>query len=89
MMTQAMLLVVAAGLIGAGCGSGGQGSSAEAGQGSSPNVVGTLAPSPGNTAPFGAVPAALQFTAPLVGGGTLDASTLAGKPSVFWFWAPT
>ncbi|MFM7684550.1 MAG: hypothetical protein ACKPDI_01335 [Actinomycetota bacterium] len=33
-------------------------------------------------------PEALQFTAPLVGGGTLDATTLADKPTVFWFWAP-
>ena len=36
-----------------------------------------------------AAPAALQFSAPLVGGGELDATTLAGKPTVFWFWAPT
>lgn len=36
-----------------------------------------------------AAPAALQFSAPLVGGGELDASSLAGKPTVFWFWAPT
>ncbi len=35
------------------------------------------------------VPAALQFSAPLVGGGELDVATLAGKPTVFWFWAPT
>ncbi|MGI9644779.1 MAG: hypothetical protein ACR2O6_05650 [Ilumatobacteraceae bacterium] len=35
------------------------------------------------------VPAALQFSAPLVGGGEIDAATLAGKPTVFWFWAPT
>jgi len=34
-------------------------------------------------------PAALQFTAPLVGGGELDAAALAGKPTIFWFWAPT
>lgn len=34
-------------------------------------------------------PASLQFTAPLVGGGELDAATLAGKPTLFWFWAPT
>jgi len=33
-------------------------------------------------------PEALRFTAPLVGGGTLDASTLADRPTVFWFWAP-
>lgn len=36
-----------------------------------------------------AVPAALQFSAPLVGGGEIDATTLAGTPTVFWFWAPT
>jgi hypothetical protein len=41
------------------------------------------------TSPPVAVPAALQFSAPLVGGGTLDASTLAGRPTLFWFWAPT
>jgi len=36
-----------------------------------------------------AVPAALQFTAPLVGGGEFDGATVADKPTVFWFWAPT
>ena len=36
-----------------------------------------------------AAPSALQFSAPLVGGGELDATSLAGKPTVFWFWAPT
>ena len=30
----------------------------------------------------------LAFTAPLVGGGELDASTLAGETAVFWFWSP-
>ena len=34
-------------------------------------------------------PALLQFSAPLVGGGDIDATSLAGKPTVFWFWAPT
>lgn len=33
-------------------------------------------------------PEALRFTAPLVGGGTIDAATLAGPPVLFWFWAP-
>jgi hypothetical protein len=49
-----------------------------------------------DTAPAGDVaddvataPASLQFTAPLVGGGEIDAATLAGKPTLFWFWAPT
>ena len=35
------------------------------------------------------VPEILQFTAPLVGGGEIDAAALAGKATVFWFWAPT
>ena len=39
--------------------------------------------------PSAVVPASLQFSAPLVGGGDIDAATLAGKPTVFWFWAPT
>jgi hypothetical protein len=34
------------------------------------------------------VPDALRFRAPLVGGGEIDMSTLAGRPVVLWFWAP-
>jgi hypothetical protein len=33
-------------------------------------------------------PAALQFTAPLVGGGDIEMATLAGRPVLLWFWAP-
>lgn len=47
----------------------------------------TAEPSP--TEPAVVVPEALQFTAPLVGGGTFDGAAAAGKPTVFWFWAPT
>ena len=36
-----------------------------------------------------AVPAALQFNAPLVGGGEFDGTAVADKPTLFWFWAPT
>jgi hypothetical protein len=35
-----------------------------------------------------AVPQILDFSAPLVGGGTLEGSDLAGAPVAFWFWAP-
>lgn len=38
--------------------------------------------------PVTVVPAALQFSAPLVGGGELNAAELAGKPTALWFWAP-
>ena len=34
-------------------------------------------------------PEVLRFSAPIVGGGELDGSTLAGRPVAFWFWAPT
>ncbi len=33
-------------------------------------------------------PAALQFSAPLVGGGDIELTTLAGRPVLLWFWAP-
>jgi thiol-disulfide isomerase/thioredoxin len=33
------------------------------------------------------VPAALAFSAPVVGGGQFDGASLAGKPAVLWFWA--
>ena len=36
-----------------------------------------------------AVPEALRFSAPLVGGGEFDGSAVAGRPVAFWFWAPT
>ena len=35
-----------------------------------------------------AVPAALQFSAPLVGGGDIELGALAGRPVLLWFWAP-
>ena len=37
----------------------------------------------------GAVPESLVFSAPRVGGGTVDMSDYAGKPVLLWFWAPT
>lgn len=36
-----------------------------------------------------AVPESLAFTAPRVGGGTIDMADFAGKPVLLWFWAPT
>jgi hypothetical protein len=41
------------------------------------------------TSATAAVPEALRFTAPLVGGGTSDGAASVDKPTVFWFWAPT
>ncbi len=33
-------------------------------------------------------PAALDFTSETVAGEAFDGATLAGRPTVFWFWAP-
>jgi hypothetical protein len=52
-------------------------------------------PAPGTPAPDTSdvanpnTPAALQFSAPLVGGGTIDFSQFAGQAVALWFWAPT
>ena len=35
------------------------------------------------------VPDSLAFTAPRVGGGTINMADFAGKPVLLWFWAPT
>jgi peroxiredoxin len=35
-----------------------------------------------------AAPAVLDFTAETVDGEPFDGATLAGRPTVFWFWAP-
>lgn len=43
---------------------------------------------PGDTAPPADVPAALQLTAPLVGGGEIELGAYAGRPVLLWFWAP-
>ncbi|MCE9623133.1 MAG: hypothetical protein K8R99_12385 [Actinomycetia bacterium] len=49
------------------------------------------APAPLATSDAGnaSAPAALQFSAPAVGGGAIDFTQFAGKPVVLWFWAPT
>ena len=57
---------------------------------STTGAPGTGAPQPGDTAqPASEVPEALQFAAPLVGGGSLDFSQYAGTTVALWFWAPT
>jgi hypothetical protein len=43
---------------------------------------------PSASAPSGAVVDLLDFTAPLVGGGTLRGSDYVGKDVAIWFWAP-
>jgi peroxiredoxin len=40
------------------------------------------------TSATGTVPSTLAFTARTVGGADFDGATLAGRPTVLWFWAP-
>ena len=102
--TRATAAVIGIGLLVAACGGSGSGSDEPAATGElapiqpldEDDTVGEPAAEPAGDAtadpPAGdavTVPAALQFSAPLVGGGELDAATLAGAPTVFWFWAPT
>ncbi|MCZ7456148.1 redoxin domain-containing protein [Streptomyces sp. WMMC940] len=77
-----------------GCGAnGGSDSAGDAGAVSPSTASSPAQPSAGSdgsgTGAGGAkVPAALDFTATTVDGKPFDARTLAGKPTVLWFWAP-
>jgi hypothetical protein len=54
---------------------------------SAPSPVATAAaPAASNT---GAIPDSLAFSAPRVGGGSVNLADYAGKPVMLWFWAPT
>ncbi|MFG2028505.1 redoxin family protein [Streptomyces sp. NPDC048825] len=76
-----------------GCGSS-EGSASVGDAGDSPSKASSPAKSPGGSDEGGGgaegrkVPEALTFTATTVDGNPFDAKTLAGKPTVLWFWAP-
>jgi hypothetical protein len=76
-------IAACASLLGAACGEGSDASSTTAPV-EQPAAVTAEAPAP-DTGGSGE----LQFTHALVGGGELDLSTLADKPTALWFWAPT
>ena len=71
-------LVAALVLVVSGCGAGGATSAAD----------GRTTDDTSSGSPTTATPAVLDFTSQTVDGDAFDASTLAGKPTVFWFWAP-
>ncbi len=48
----------------------------------------SAAPSTGGGGGVPAVPATLDFTAPKLGGGTLNGADYAGQDTAIWFWAP-
>jgi hypothetical protein len=76
-MAGRLAALVAVAVLG-GCGGASGGSETESSTGTQP--AGTAAAT---------APEVLRFTTPIVGGGELDGSSLAGRPVAFWFWAPT
>ncbi|MCH0542644.1 redoxin domain-containing protein [Streptomyces sp. MUM 203J] len=73
-----------------GCGSGGSGQAGSDAPGASsvaPEALATAPSTPGGTS-GASVPDALRFTATTLDGEAFDAATLAGRPTVLWFWAP-
>ncbi|WP_170223459.1 redoxin domain-containing protein [Nonomuraea turkmeniaca] len=81
-----MAAVVAAGLLTAACGASDEVSRSDAPLSST--VAPTTPAPPATASSRGSVPEALRFTATTLGGQKFDGASLAGKPVVFWFWAP-
>lgn len=93
--TRWILVAAALALVASACAS-------QAPEGSSPEPAAPAsspppaAPSPDPTsgeggdeeAPPPEVPRELRFTAPALGGGTIDGADYAGRDLVIWFWAP-
>lgn len=60
-----------------------------AGSASTPSTASSASTDAGPAASAtGAVPSTLAFTARTVNGAAFDGATLAGRPTVLWFWAP-
>ena len=56
--------------------------------GAEPSPVVTDSGAP-ETVAAAVAPEALQFAAPMVGGGEIDFTQYAGQTVAMWFWAPT
>ncbi|GIJ50532.1 hypothetical protein Val02_74180 [Virgisporangium aliadipatigenens] len=84
--------LVAALVLLAGCAGGADPSGADSAPGSSApgsSAAGAASPGPSSAASAtGAVASTLAFTARTVNGAQFDGATLAGRPTVLWFWAP-
>ncbi|MGN9839710.1 TlpA family protein disulfide reductase [Nonomuraea sp. H19] len=79
-------ITLSATLLLTGCGAAGSDDAAAGPADSTAPLSATQAPPPATAS--ATVPAALEFTAKTLNGDTFDGTSLAGKPVVFWFWAP-
>ena len=80
-------VVVLAGLalVAAGCGGGDDGAQSGGAQSGGAQSGGAQPPA---SAPAEARPAAFAFSAPALGGGTVEGSDYADTGVALWFWAP-
>jgi peroxiredoxin len=81
------LIAVLAFLAGCGTGADPSGGAGAAGSATAGAASTSAAPAASATG-TGTVPSTLAFTARTVGGAAFDGATLAGRPTVLWFWAP-
>lgn len=94
-MIRRLAPIVAAGLVLAACGSSDEPSAASDAPVESDAPTPTSGPAStdgpvdaGSAVVPAEVPDALQFSAPLLGGGDIEMATLAGRPVLLWFWSP-
>ncbi|TMR02221.1 redoxin domain-containing protein [Actinomadura soli] len=83
-MKKVLAIVISAVALMAGCGGGGDGTSAVEPTGAASRSA--AAKSPGGAGQD--APRPLRFEGETLDGGAFDGTSLAGKPVVFWFWAP-
>jgi hypothetical protein len=85
-------VLVTAALVLTACGTGAEESDGSASRVPTTAVTTTAMPAPGSSAtvsePTATVPALLKFTGTTLRGAAFDGAGLAGRPVVFWFWAP-
>ncbi|GIF06807.1 hypothetical protein Asi03nite_43450 [Actinoplanes siamensis] len=72
----------------AACGRGSEPPEAAAPPPAAATTSGTTAATAASAAPAPQTPGVLRFTGTTLDGTAFDGATLAGKPAVFWFWAP-
>lgn len=98
-MKKAIVTMAGAALLVAGCGGGGEATSAVESPSEAPASPGAQSPgaqssgaqSSGAQSPGAQgrdVPEALRFKGETLAGEQFDGAALAGRPAVFWFWAP-